>query len=313
MYNYIDKDFNLFNININDSKFYLYKNEQLVLQGIMKPLKELGLPVRPFEYKECYIFLDYYKGVKIYKKNSEYFFKLTSIFSIGTINNYIIFFGQKKIHILDVETLEIVKEMNRSENLHFSQNDNYALFYRLKNNKSYLIDYVNNKTIYLNNFMKDDVLIHKLYVENDDLYVLISKNFLKKVIKYNLTKYKTEIVDVLGEGNSNAAHYFKCFQMIVNNECSIEDLESFDYIEFICYVYKKYGLFVALYSIDNKKLDEFKNTKYNAIVDVFQKLIIKLDMSKNHIDSYEKLKCLKNEIVNSQKTIENEINKTIKF
>lgn len=313
MYNYIDKNFNLFNIKINDSKFYLYKNEQLVLQGIMKPLKELGLPVRPFEYKECYILLDYYKGVKIYKNKSEYFFKFTSVYGIGTINNYIIFFGQKKIYIINIETLEIIKEMNRSENLDFSQNNNYALFYRLKNNKSYLIDCINNKTIYLNNFMRNDVIIHKIYVTNDDLYVLISNDFFKKVIKYNLRNFKTEIVDMLGKGSNNAAHYFKCFQMVVNDEYSIEDLESLNYIEFLCYMYKKYGLFVTLYSIDNKKLAECKDTKYNIIVSTFQKLIKILNISENSIDSNERLECLKNEIVNSQKIIENEVNMIIQF
>lgn len=313
MYNYIDREFNLFGIDIKDNDFYLYKNEQLVLNGILKPLKELGLPVRPFEYKDCYILLDYYKGVKIYKNNIEYFYKFTSIYKISTINNYIIFFGQKKMHIIDIDTLQIIKEMNCSENLRFCKNDNYALFYRFKNNKSYLVDCVNNITIPLNNFIKDAVLIHKIYVKDNDLYVLISEKSILKVIKYNLVNFKTEIVDILGDGDANGAHYYYCFQMNVNDKCIVEDKESLNYIEFLCYVYKKYGLFVTLYSIDNKKLDEYSDTKYNIIINTFQNLIMKLNRSKNPIDSNEKLESLKNEIINSQKTIENEINKIIIF
>ena len=305
MYNYISNNFDLFGIDVNNNTFLLYKNEKLVLQGNLKPLKELSLPVLPFEYKDCFVLLDYYKGVKIYKNNIEYFFKFTTIYDVAVINNYIIFFGQKKINIIDINTLEIIKEMTRSENLHFSSNENYALFYRLKNNKSYLIDYVNNKTIQLNNFIKDDVLIHKIDIKGDDLYVSINKKFISTIIKYNLTNFKTEIVDVLGDGDANAIHYYDCFQMTVNEMYKVDDVKSLDYIEFLCYVYKKYGFFMTLYIIDNKKLNEYKDTKYSKIVDIFQNLIVKLNKSKNPIDSNLKLELLKEEIKKSQIEIEN--------
>lgn len=309
MYNYIDREFNLFGIDVKDNDFYLYKNEQLVLKGNMKPLKELGLPVRPFEYNGCYILLDYYKGVKIYKNNIEYFFKLTSIFDVGTINNYIIFFGQKKIHIMDIDTLQIIKEMNRSENLDFCKNDNYALFYRFKNNKSYLVDLVNNTTIQLNNFIKEDVIIHKICIKNDNLYVLVSEKSILKVIKYNFTSLTIKTIDVIGKGSANGAHYYYCFEMIVKDENLIIDKETVNYIEFICYIFKKYGLFIALYVIDNEKIYEYDNTKYKSIVDALHNLIIKLNRSKNIIDSMSKLKKLKIEINKLQDIIEKEISK----
>lgn len=66
--------------------------------------------------------------------------------------------------------------------------------------------------------------------------------------------------------------------MNVNDEYKIEDKESLNYIELLCYIYKKYGLFVTLYTINN-----------------------------------EKLKILKEEIGNAQNELENVINKTITF
>ena len=313
MYSYINKNLNLLSIEEKNNEFNLYKNEQLVLHGNMNPLKKIGLPVRPFEYKDCFILLDYDKGVKIYKNNVEYYFKFTSIFDIGTINNYIIFFGQKKIYIVDIDTLKIVKEMGHSESLRFSENGEYALFYRFKNNKSYLVDFNNNKIISLKKFIKDDVLIHKIYVKDNDLYVLMSQKFNDMIIKYNLVNYKSEIIDVLGDGDASIEEYYDCFQMTVNDEYKIEDKESLNYIEFLCYIYKKYGLFVTLYTINNEKLNSHSDTKYCNIVSILQNLITKLDQSENPIKSYEKLKILKEEIDNAQNELENAINKTITF
>lgn len=313
MYTYTGKNFDLYNINIIEDKFILSKNELPLIQGNIKPLKEINCLLELHEFKNTYIFSDYYKGVKIYKNNIEYFYKFTSVYKIATMNNYIIFMAQKKLYIMNIDTLEILKEMNRSENFYFSESNNYALFYRLKNNKSYLVDSVNNTTVYLKNFIKDNVIIHKICIKNDSLYVLVSEKSILKVIKYNLISLTTEIIDVLGKGSANGVHYYQCFEMIVKDENLIVNKETINYLEYICYVFKKYGLFVALYSIDNKKLDEYKDTKYNVIIDSFQNLIIKLNRSKNIVDSNDKLENLKIEITKSENIIEKEIDKLIKF
>lgn len=309
MNNYIDSDFNFFSINVKDNEFHFYKNEQLVLQGNMKPLKELGLPVRPFEYKDCYILLDYYKGVKIYKNSIEYFFKLTSIFNIGTINNYIIFFGQKKMHIMDIDTLKIINEINRSENLQFCKNNNYALFYRFKNNKSYLIDLANNKIIHLNNFMKDDVLIHKIYVNNGNLYVLMSEKSILKVIKYNFIDLKTIIIeDNLCELSKDVTIYWDWYTLDINQECKKIETEVLNYIEYLCYIYRKYGFYIAMLFVHKNKINEYKETKYCNIVYILEKLIYIINKISD-TKTYKKLELLKNKLMNLQIILDAEFSK----
>ena len=68
--------------------------------------------------------------------------------------------------------------------------------------------------------MKDEVLIHKIYVNNGNLYVLISEKSILKVIKYNFIDLKTIILeDDLCELSKDVTIYWDWYTLDINQEC----------------------------------------------------------------------------------------------
>lgn len=156
-------------------------------------------------------------------------------------------FTHKKLCIIDYLTGTIIDEKNLSENFKFRKNDEYALFYRIKRNLSYLYDIKSKHIIELGNNIKYDISILKLLSSTNKIYIF---NFLGAgekqkcgVIIYDINNNKY-VEETYGKFSAIGYQYLDYIDFPLDESVEIN---YDDYGKMIRSIFLKYGIFLAFY------------------------------------------------------------------
>lgn len=288
---FINEDKKVYSYCLENQTIKLYKDSNLIFSSTTN-LKDVSLPVSPLYLKDNLIIFDYDKGIEIINKEKKIFLKILAVYHATIINEYLLVFKQKKLIIINYLTGSIINKFNLSENFEFCNNDEYAFFYRFKNNLTYLYNLKTKQITELKTIIKYNCLF-KLMSNNKKIYL-----FAFSTGKWGITIYDI-INNTFAEENFEGDYSALGWQYLDNIDFPIDDsikMEYKNYGEMICSFYKKYGIFLALYFLNEKQINNLKTSKYHWIYTCYfeyKKIMDKYEI----INSDEDLKNIKLELI----------------
>lgn len=253
------------------------ENDNFFKEVSPQVLREFLLPVGPKRYKDKIVLFDYYRGVEIIDSKSYYFINVRAVWKALIIKDNLLLFTQKKIYNYSLKDYSLIAEFNRSENLDISNSNDGVVFYRFKNNKSYIYNPEKNELILLENMIKDELHIFKSYNDWGKLYLLTNKGIL--IYDYSQKKCYFEFACsmlVTGHRYSNLWLFKPNYSInVCNDSYSIDNLRA---------IYLKYGQFYLTMIVDPEKV-EYLELKYLLIEQIEL-------LDKTFINTYDDLKSL---------------------
>ena len=244
--------------------FDLYKNNNLLF-SVNCDFKEVSLPVSPLYYDNKIFLTDYDYGLEIIDDKNKYFIKIKAIYSIKIIGEYLLAFTRKKMHKIDFKNGVIVESINVSENFVFCNNKEYALFYRISRNESFLYDISARKTYNLGKIFKKDISIIKLLSSGKKLYFLnftgARENQNVGFIVFDLIENKY-YEECYGQFSATGYEYLKYIDFPLNESISIK---YDNYGEMMCSIIEKYGIYLGFYLASEEKMKCLEGTIYNKL------------------------------------------------
>ena len=232
-------------------------------------VREFLLPVEPKRYKDKIVLFDYYRGVEIIGSKSNHFINVRAVWKALIIKDNLLLFTQKKIFNYSLKDYSLIAEFNRSENLEVSNSNDGVIFYRFKNNKSYIYNPEKNELFLLENMIKDELHIFKAYNDWKKLYLLTNNGIL--IYDYCQKKCYFEFACsmlVTGHRYSNLWPFKPNYSInVCNDSYSIDNLRA---------IYLKYGQFYLTMIVDPEKVEylELKNLLIEQIELLDKSLII---------------------------------------
>ncbi len=271
---FINIDKKIYGFKSIGNNFSLYYDEKNIISIdlLIKDFVEV-LPVQPILVDDRIILFNYDKGIYIIYKEECHLLKIRSIYKATLINDkLVIFTNTKKIYIVDYQNFSIINEISVSENFDFCMNSEYALFYRLKNNESFLYDIFNKEIINLKKNLKKDILIKKIMVKNNNIYIFYSCGSFEMqktgVFRYNFETYELVEEDCFGKASSAGFTCLNYFEPKVNENIKID---YSNYGTMINTMIKKYGVFYSFHFADSNKISELYYTNYRYISESYDK------------------------------------------
>lgn len=251
------------------------ENDNFFKEVSPQVVRSFLLPVEPKRYKDKIVLFDYDRGIEIIGSKSYYFINVRAVWNALLVKDNLLLLTQKKIYNYSLKDYSLIAEFNFSENCKISNSNDGVIFYRFKNNKTYIYNPEKNELILLENMIKDELLIFKSYNDWKKLYLLTSDGIL--IYDYSQKKCYFEFAcSMLVTGNrfSNLWLFKPDLSIkVCKNLYSIDNLKA---------IYLKYGQFYLTMIVDPEKIE------YLELKDLLIEQIELLD--KTFINTYDDFK-----------------------
>ena len=175
---YISDDGKFYKVNNQERIVTFYENDVFLKEVSPQVVRSFLLPVEPKIYKDKIVLFDYDRGIEIIGSESYHFINVRAVWKALRIKDNLLLFTHKKIYNYDLKDYSLIAELNLSENCEISNSNDGVVFYRFKNNKTYIYNPEKNELLLLENMIKDELLIFKSYNDWKKLYLLTSDGIL---------------------------------------------------------------------------------------------------------------------------------------